>query len=301
MTSTYAPKSAELQPFTQKSDWRGAWCVLCQWGLTLLIFWTMANWPNWLTIPLGIVLLGGRQLGFFVLTHEMGHRTLFKTQWLNDFAGTWLTSPMDYTNGRAYMREHLMHHQSVGSETLDPDIQNYRDYPIARARLKRKLKRDLTGQTGWRNLSAKYRALCRLGEQTSEDRAALLRGLAVNLLMLGIMVMVGHAWLYLAWLAAQLFVYPAIVRIRQIAEHAAVPKLDGPDANLNTRTTRSHPLARLIICPHQVNYHVEHHLLASIPIYRLRAAHRYLKQHGYYDEVPETPGYATMLRSVTVA
>lgn len=301
MTSTYSPELSELQAFTQKSDWRGAGCVLCQWGLTLLIFWTMANWPNWLTISLGVLLLGGRQLGFFVLTHETGHRTLFKTQWLNDFVGTWLTSPVDYTNGRAYMREHLMHHQSVGSEADDPDIQNYRDYPITRARLKRKLKRDLTGQTGWRNLSAKYRALYSLGEQTSEERAALLRGLVMNLLMLGVMVVAGHAWLYLTWLAAQLFVYPAIVRIRQIAEHAAVPRLDGPDANLNTRTTRSHPLARLIICPHQVNYHVEHHLLASIPIYRLRAAYKYLKQRGYYDEVPETPGYAAMLRVVTAA
>lgn len=301
MTQTHAQTVSELQPFTGKSDGRGAWCVLCQWGLTLLIFWVMASWTNLLTILLGTVLLGGRQLGFFVLTHETGHRTLFKTPALNEWVGTWLTSPFDYTNGRAYMREHLMHHQSVGSETLDPDIQNYRDYPITKARLKRKLKRDLTGQTGWRNLSAKYRALYRLDQQTGEDRAALLRGLGVNLLMLGIMALTGHPWLYLVWLAAQIFVYPAIVRIRQIAEHAAVPDLTASDARLNTRTTLSHPLARLLICPHQVNYHIEHHLLASIPIYRLRAAHEYLKQNGYYAEVPTPPGYGALLKAVTVA
>ena len=143
----------ELQQFTEKSDARGAWVVFCQWAITIALFAVMAVWPNPITLILGAILLGGRQLGFFVLTHEAGHRTLFKTQSLNDLTSRWLTSPVDYFNGDAYMREHLVHHQAAGTER-DPDLANYADYPISKERFKRKLKRDLTGQTGIRNLLA---------------------------------------------------------------------------------------------------------------------------------------------------
>ena len=287
----------ELQQFTEKSDVRGAWVVFCQWAITIGLFAVMAVWPNPITLVLGTILLGGRQLGFFVLTHEAGHRTLFKTQSLNDLTSRWLTSPVDYFNGDAYMREHLVHHQAAGTER-DPDLANYADYPISKERFKRKLKRDLTGQTGIRNLLASYKALWRLNEQTSEQRGAFVRGLVVNVLMLAVMVSLGVAWLYLVWLAALVFTYPAIIRIRQIAEHAAVPDLSSDDPRLNTRTTLAGPLMRLLICPHQVNYHVEHHLLASIPIYRLSSAHQHLAKLGYFDGIKVPQGYSEVIQDV---
>ena len=74
----------ELQPYTAKSDLRGAWVVFCQWTVTVGVFVVMALWPNPITLIVGTILLGGRQLGFFVLTHEAGHRTLFKTQFMNE-------------------------------------------------------------------------------------------------------------------------------------------------------------------------------------------------------------------------
>ena len=288
---------AELQQFTEKSDFRGAWIVFCQWALTVGIFAMVAIWPNPVTLVFGTILLGGRQLGFFILTHEAGHRTLFKTQFLNELTSRWLTSPVDFFNGDAYMREHLVHHQAAGTDR-DPDLANYVDYPISKTRLRRKLKRDLTGQTGIRNLLATYRAIWHLNEQTPEYRSALVRGLVVNFLMFAVMVFVGVAWLYLIWLTALIFAYPAIVRIRQIAEHAAVPNLSSDDPKLNTRTTLAGPLTRLLICPHQVNYHVEHHLLASIPIYRLSSAHQHLRKLGYFDGIKVPQGYIEVLKDV---
>ena len=288
----------ELAPYLKRSDWRGAWVVCCQWGVTLGLFVALALWPHPVTIVIGTVLLGGRQLGFFVLTHESGHRSMFRSPRLNDFVSTWLTSPFNYTNGRAYMREHLVHHQAVGTEA-DPDLVNYNDYPISTQRLKRKLKRDTTGQTGWRNLKNIYAAIFKLNQQDTETRAALMRGLVVNIAMLGVMTILGYAWLYLLWLAALIFVYPAVIRIRQIAEHAAVPDLSSDNPLHNTRTTIAHPLVRLLLCPHQVNFHVEHHLYASVPIYRLHALHEELKRRGEFEGIPITEGYVNVLRSVT--
>lgn len=282
----------------QPSNLRGWWCVLCQWGLTIALFGLAAAFPNPLVILLCVILLGGRALGFFVLTHECGHQTLFASRKLNRFVQTWLTSPVDFSNGQAYMREHLEHHRAVGQQT-DPDLGNYADYPISRERLKRKLFRDITGQTGARDLKRKLSPLLRLQACSVEDRNALLRGVAMNVLMLLIMTAVGAPWLYLLWLAALVFTFPIIARLRQVAEHASVPQLASKDARLNTRTVLTNPFTRLLLCPHQVNYHIEHHLLPSVPIYRLPALHALLAAQGVYKGAAVTPGYVRMLREVT--
>ncbi|MEM7099057.1 MAG: fatty acid desaturase family protein [Pseudomonadota bacterium] len=291
--------AAQIAQVRRKSNLRGLWCVACQWGITITIFAVTALFPNPATIAVGTLLLGGRQLGFFVLTHECGHRSLFKSSGLNRFVETWLLSPADFSNGKSYMREHLEHHRSVG-QASDPDLNNYQDYPITRERLRRKLKRDLRGQTGWRTLSFKLRAIANLDQQTPEDKAALLRGVVINLAMLITMAAFGVTWLYLMWIAAMIFVYPTIARIRQIAEHADVPQLTSPDPRKNTRTLYANPLVRLLICPHGVNYHIEHHLLASAPIYRLATMHRWLKQNDYYEGVTFSRGYISLLKRVTI-
>ena len=190
---------AEKATLTARSDARAVWTVFCQFALTLAIFSIAAVWPNPLTIVGGTLLLGGRLLGFFVLTHECGHRTLFSSAGVNQWVGDWLLSSMDLTNGRAYMREHLRHHRLAGTAE-DPDLANYGDYPISRERLKRKLKRDITGQTGWRNLKHKLQALVSLRTQDLETRDALLRGVLANSLMLAVMTYIGAPWLYLCGL-----------------------------------------------------------------------------------------------------
>ena len=92
----------------------------------------------------------------------------------------------------------------------------------------------------------------------------------MNLLILGTLVAFGEGWLYLMWVVSYVFVNPLISRIRQVAEHAAVPDRLSPDPRRNTRTVLANPFERMIFAPHRVNYHLEHHLLASVPCYRLR-------------------------------
>jgi fatty acid desaturase len=38
-----------------------------------------------------------------------------------------------------------------------------------------------------------------------------------------------------------------------------------------------------LIFPHQVNYHIEHHLYASVPHYNLPALHRELQRNSVLD------------------
>jgi len=89
-----------------------------------------------------------------------------------------------------------------------------------------------------------------------------------------------------------------VTRIRQIAEHAAVPDVLDVDPRNNTRTLHISWLERLFIAPHGVNYHLEHHMLASVPIYRLRNMHELLLEKGFYKDLKFQKGYVNLLRQV---
>ena len=288
----------EIERITRRSNAKGAWAILCQWLGVVAIFVFVAVWTNPLTVIIGILLLGGRQLGFGILQHECGHKTLFSAPQLNQLVGDWLVSPPGLSNMNAYMRSHYPHHRLAGPHD-DPDLSNYRAYPVSRTRLRRKLLRDITGQTGIRTIRFIGRNIRHLNVLDTENRNCTLRGIVANLLMLFVLVSFGEGWLYLMWPAAIIFVQPLVSRIRQIAEHAAVPDLYNLEARQNTRTVYGSWLSRLMICPHHVNYHLEHHLLPSVPKYNLALMHRLLKDKGYYDGVYFPRGYVELLRHVS--
>jgi len=290
----------ELERVSARNDWRAAWLFLCNYAIIVAIFAVMAVWPNPLTIVAGILLLGGRQLGLFVLVHECGHGTLFQSKRLNEIAGDWLGAAPTFDDMRFYSRGHLQHHRLAGTAE-DPDLANYRDYPITRERLRRKVVRDLTGQTGWKQTKGLFKALVTFARQPAERRLTLARGVVVNALMLGLFVYLGVAWLYLIWWAALLTSFRLVSRLRQVAEHGNVPDLYDLDPRMNTRTIEAPWYDRLLFCPLGVSYHLEHHLMASIPLYNLPKLHTLLKDKGCYDDVDFQRNYAGMLGHVTTA
>ena len=289
----------EMAKLTRRSDFRGGFLVLLDWAIVVSVFVVCAYWTNPLTIFLGVVIFGGRQLAFGALVHECGHRSLFKTQALNDFCGNWLVGFPIMNNMETYMQGHLAHHRNAGTPD-DPDLKNYQDYPITHSRLRRKIWRDVTGQTGWKRIKSIGRGLKRRKQLPAQVRNNLYMGLGFNMAMLIVLIALGHGWLYLMWPLAFVTSHMLIVRIRQLAEHAAVPDLFDADPRRNTRTTYVNWLERLVFCPHDLNYHLEHHFMASVPIYRLRKMHNLLKEKGFYDETHFPNGYITMLQEVTV-
>jgi fatty acid desaturase len=106
----------------------------------------------------------------------------------------------------------------------------------------------------------------------------------------------GIGWTYLLWVIAYLTVFMLVIRVRQVAEHAAVPDLYNTDPRLNTRTVEAPWWQRVVFAPNSVNYHLEHHFMASVPCYRLKALHAHLKAVGALDGVPVFRGYGQVLR-----
>lgn len=290
----------EFREVTRKSDLRGAVIVAFDWALVIGLFAQAALYPHPVTYLVAIILLGGRQMAFGVIVHETGHRTLFKTRALNEFCGRWLSGYWVFSDKDIYMRGHIEHHRKVGTGR-DPDLGNYDAYPVSRESFRRKILRDWTGRIGWRRVKSIGRQLRRIGELEPETRRSLSSSLFLNLLMLLALAAFGQAHLYLLWVIAFMTSHMFAARMRQIAEHAAVSDRFDQDTRLNTRTLYISWLERLLISPHNLNFHLEHHLLVSVPIYRLKRLHRILLDKGYYDGVDFPKGFVQLLRQVTYA
>jgi fatty acid desaturase len=291
----------EVAYFSAKSDWQAWRMVLGNWFFIGVIFATAAAWPNPLILLAAVILLAGRQLALSVLMHDCGHRTLFQSAKLNDTVGQWLCALPVMNDQPSYARGHLEHHRKAGSHE-DPDLPNYQDYPVSRASFRRKAIRDLTGQTGFKLMSYIFRGAS--GVITTEKRASALpfvQQLSVQLLLFLILAACGIAWTFALWVVAYMTVFMFIIRVRQLAEHAAVPDLFDPDSRLNTRTVDAPWWQCMIFAPCGVNFHMEHHFMASVPCYKLRELRQHLRRQHALDEVPVFHGYGQLLRHVVAA
>ena len=94
------------------------------------------------------MIVGTRQLGLFVLTHDAAHFALFKDRKINDWVAQWILNRA-HTDAsvHAYRTYHMAHHLHT-QQKEDPDLELSAPFPISKASFLRKVMRDLTGQTG---------------------------------------------------------------------------------------------------------------------------------------------------------
>ncbi len=298
MERTQYLSNDEVRHFSSKSDWLAWRTFLVTWVGLLAVFWMVDTWTNPFTILLALLLLPGRQLGLAVITHECGHTTFFKTKALNQTVGLYLAANVVFTDMHNYARGHSNHHRLAGTHE-DPDLPNYQAYPVERASFRRKVKRDLTGQTGYKLMRSVLLHALQVLDKNPEVRAKawpFAQQLLINAIFALVLGWLFSPWIYLLWIASYMTTYMLIVRIRQVAEHAAVPDLYDGDPRNNTRTTIPRWWERMIFAPNYVNYHLEHHFLASAPCYRLKALHEILKQRSAYTDTPIFQGYGAVLR-----
>jgi len=304
----------EIKALVTPTDREGWLAVATSWGLIAAAL-ALAAWrPHWLTVTVALILLGGRQLGLAILMHEAAHRSLFKTKWLNDWAGKWLAAAPTWNRLDAYRHHHLAHHQYAGT-ARDPDLGLTEPFPTTRFSMLRKFARDLFGVTGVKRVIGLLQMDLGLISYTASTNARRLdqRGrrfrdyardfiqrtgpvILTNAVLFLVLAAIGQAWLYLLWVGAYLTTYSLFLRVRSMAEHAGADMSE--DIFRNTRTTKANWLARLTVAPHRVNYHLEHHLLMTVPHYRLRKMHRMLEARGALENAHIAPNYATVLRSL---
>lgn len=291
--------SEDLAALSQKSDVKAFTILITNWLILFSGFAIFGLWPNLLTFLMALVVIGGRQLALSIIMHECSHGTMFKTQRFNDGLGSWLAALPLFINLQAYRPIHRRHHRHAGS-AKDPDLNNYKSYPVTKASLRRKFIRDLTGQSAFRQVLGVVKGsnspLTQGG--SSHGSRIFYKGCLAQLLLLVPFLLIGHPWLYLLWPLAYGTTFMLFLRIRQIAEHAGVPDLANPDPRCHTRTTYAGFWERLTVAPVFVNYHLDHHIWPQVPAYHLKKLHQRLLTGGAYDQYPPMKSYGAVLRRV---
>jgi len=240
--------------------------------------WTWAAWP------LLWAVIASRQHALLVLMHDASHTLAFKRSAVNDAVGELFCAGPLFISMFAYRRDHLAHHKWT-NDARDPDWRfkledagereawmfprrnrSFAYWPALWARAVRFQFKLLSGNAkggGEKvelNPYAKRLVQIRLGSYVA---------LAVALTAFG--------WwpeYLLFWMVPAFVGLPFIMRLRSIAEHFA---LTYASELSETRTVvfKSRP-EKFLLAPHNVSYHLDHHLFSAIPFYRLPQLHALL-------------------------
>jgi fatty acid desaturase len=296
-----------VQQLTRRNAWRATAAILHDLAiLAAAIGAALWFWPNPLAIVAAVLVIGTRQHALFVIAHEAAHYLLFDNRRINDLAGRGCAM-LQGLSMCTYRVIHRLHHNNLYGE-LDPDTALHGGYPRGKAYLVKKLLKDLSGLTAWKTYAYFLYAAPGLNTATNvairplDDTSAKLKSDARNdrnmvivfhVAMLAVMTWSGHLVQYLMlWVLPLVTVVQAILRLRAIAEHGATTDFSSPLTA--ARTNLGPAWLRWALFPHNVNYHVEHHLYASVPQYNLPALHAELENRGILRGAEVIPFRATL-------
>ncbi len=294
----FAPE--EWAPLIARSSWKGIALVAHAWG-TIALATVAGVFIPWL-IPLSVMIIGARQLGLAILMHEAAHGGLHPDKRVNDFLGQWFCAVPIGADLNAYRPYHLQHHK-FAQQPEDPDLPLSAPFPVTRASLRRKIVRDLTGQTFVRQRILVFFARRKGSDDELVEGAVVTARSALpfallNLAVIAALSLAGYWWVWpVFWLLPLATWFPLVTRLRNIAEHAATP--DPADPMRHARTTEANLIERLFIAPYWVNYHCEHHMFMYLPCWSLPRAHRMLRDRGVTERMEVRCGYWGVLMAAS--
>jgi len=305
MAKDYKPldllSKEQLKEIREKNDRINVVSISLNWLQIIAAMALFFYFPNVLTFLLSVIVIGSRQFALAVLAHDGAHNLLFSNEKINDFVSQWFCAFPLFSDNRPYRPYHLAHHRFTESEN-DPDLSLSAPFPITKASFRRKVIRDLTGQTGFRRYSI---ALKSIFSSEADNFAGRIKKISdkiggffiSNLVIFSLITIFSHWSIYfLLWWIPAFTYYSLIVRIRNIAEHSVTPG----ETNLNnTRTTKASFLTRYLLVPHHVNFHLEHHLFTNCPWYNLPKVHEMLKGEPLRDKMCIEKSYFSVLRKAT--
>ena len=285
------PTPALREQLRRIDSWRNALSVLSLYVQTGLLLWLSTRYL-WL-LPITFLLMGRAFAQFASLMHEAAHRLLFADKGINDWVGRWLLGYPAFTSTDAYRRVHMAHHRDEFGPD-EPDMALYAGYPIGPASFRRKLIRDATGRTG---LKLMRQFLGNIRSSDRRSRRTVWKILAVQAVLLAGAIVSGYWWLYpVLWVAPYLTVWRVINRLRSIAEHGGMQR--SKDRRQTTHSVRQHALARFILVPYHIGWHLAHHVDSGVPFRNLPRFHEALMEAGYVDDSFEYPSYPAIWRAL---
>lgn len=277
-----------VKSLSQLRPWRSLLQVALEWGY--IIFAIAAAeyvWDSseniWLFLPaylLSIVWIATRQHAMGVLLHEAVHTRLACSKMINDFIGEWLLAWPLQISLWGYRRQHFLHHRAVGEDD-DPDCSRMRGvekytFPMSPRQIYFIIVKYILGfYSLYDGREAMEHLVAGIPKRLQATRIALYAAMIALSIYFDFWLGLILYWIIPSSTFLFLFMY-----IRLVGEHGAL-KAKG-DIFEVTRHVDPTWLERWLIAPNHVNYHLDHHLYASIPFYNLPKLHDALLDNEVY-------------------
>jgi len=278
--SKLIPKE-KLRPFLQRNNINGIIHLSKHLGLIFLsgiLIYISTN----IFIRISVMIAHGSFIAFlYAGLHECIHKSAFKNKRLNEFVGYFIGFVLlrSFLNARY---RHVAHHTFTQHPEKDPDKV---DFPSSYLeylkhvtslslwiRIIENLFRHAFGRIN--NSEKNYIPESEIKSLIFESRMMLIG----YILMASLSIYFSTTFFLIYWLIPRIIGEP-FLRLVRMVEHTGKDET----ANMINNTRTSFPSAFLKFLYWNMPYHIEHHLYANVPFYRLPKFHKLIKPHT--DEV----------------
>lgn len=286
--------------------------AIANWGMILASIWLSNYYENFALYGLACLLIASRQHAFFALTHEATHNRISRNQKINDRLSNWLFAYPILFDTEAYRSNHLKHHSYLNSKD-DPDWMrkinlDQWQFPMKQKKMISAYPKFLfwTGAKEWVLIMLQLARILPLKDITSRESAIHVAKRASYYAALCLPIcFLGHGKdILLYWVIPLLFVFPTLQRIRSIAEHFGLSREHDLEQSRNIMASG---LETFFFAPYNLNYHLDHHLIAAVPFYNLPKLHKILARNSTYQKFAHQntsyllPSKAPLLRDLLAA
>lgn len=282
IVTSYSPKAEMkmgVKNLCKLSSWKQLSLIAWDWALIAGILCGFFVSPSIVVDMCLLVLLASRQHALLVWVHEGAHKSISKNVKFNDFVSNFFCAYPILFHTESYRAHHMVHHSKLNSSD-DPDwvrkipFKEWQ-FPMSRMNLIKLMgKEAFLGGKEWFLLIFRI-----MGFGTPKKNKKLIFEISMFWLCLGTVVVALKPILLLYWFTSLYFLFPVIQRVRSISEHFG---LDYGHELKHSRNTLAPFWEEFLFSPHNVNYHLTHHLFPTIPQYNLKQAHGFLMEDPEY-------------------
>ena len=280
-----------VKELSRVSPWKGVAAIAFDWLVIAVCFGVYGLFPGVWTWLILAPVIGGRQHALLILMHDAAHyRILPSHQWNDRVSNVFCSYPfLIITQG--YRANHLMHHFYLNSDK-DPDWTRKQkesgwSFPVSLPALFRLLIRELLGYGLYNN----FKMMTDLDKNTiaSPNKNAhsgkithLVAIASIHLLAVLLSIRTGHLnELLLLWYLPFATFLPLALKVRSIARHFGLQERRPGAGDDDLKMSRNYFPSRwekVLMIPHHIGYHLDHHLYPSVPFYNLPKLHKLLMQ-----------------------
>lgn len=284
-----------LKPLFQTNVFRHTSAMVFDWAIIFAAIYGCIQFFNPLTYLLAVIIIGARMHALAILMHDATHYRFLKNRKWSDLVTNVFTMYPLFTTIEQYRQNHLRHHLHLNTEH-DPDwVAKLGKRAFSFPKTKREfILTVLSYLVLYQGISDAIWFLKRFGsDQTKSNKKQGNKKLRILFFVILFAVLsIAGLWKYylLFWVVPYLSTFFMFQYIRSVAEHFGELAYD--HLLTSTRTVKPNLIEKFFLAPHQVGYHLEHHLYPGVPFYNLPKLHQELmKIADFSNKAHITQGY----------